>query len=136
MCKQMILTLLLSAFLVSLPAAQMEAAKTRVVDLTRTTANPADWKIMESRVGGSIGTWPVPPSYVPVTVHLTNCVMKDAELYFSVEIENDRKLEVQVPISMNSKLFDHRGVIQFRELFIRLGTAGNTEDATTFKNDP
>jgi hypothetical protein len=106
------------------------------VDLTHTTANPADWKIVESGAGGSVGTWPVPPSHVPVTVHLTNCVMKNAELYFSVEIENNRKLEVQVPISMNSKLFDRRGAIRFRELFIRLGTAGNTEDATTFKNDP
>ncbi len=110
--------------------------RTRVVDLTNATANPAVWKIVASGAGGPIGTWPIPPSHVPATIHLSDCVVGNAEFYFSVEIENNRKLELEVPISMNSKLFDRKGTIRFRELLIRLGTASNTQDATTFKNDP
>jgi hypothetical protein len=110
--------------------------QTRIVDLTNTTPNPAEWKIVASGTGGPIGTWPVPPSHVPVTVHLTNCAVRNAELFFSVEIENNRKLEVQVPVSMNPKLFDRRGTTAFRELSIQLGTATNTQDPSTFEHDP
>jgi hypothetical protein len=121
-----------AALLIVLLPAQL-AAQGRVVDLTNTAPNLAEWKIVASEAGGPVGTWPMPPSYLPVTVHLTNCVVRNAELYFSIQIQNDRKLEVQVPVSMNSKLFDRRGTITFRELLIRLGTATNTRDLTTFK---
>ncbi len=110
--------------------------QTRIVDLTNTNPKPAEWKIVASGTGGPIGTWPVPPSYVPVTVHLTDCAVRNAGLFFSVDIENNRKLEVQVPLGMNPKLFDRRGTIVFTELSIQLGTATNTQDLSTFVRDP
>ena len=129
------LTFSSATLLIALSAAQL-APHVRVVDLTNTTSNLAEWKIVESGAGGSIGPRPMPPSYVPVTVHLTNCALRNAEFFFSVEIENNRQVEVQVPISMNSKLFDRRGTIVFRELLIQLGTATNTQDPSTFKREP
>lgn len=117
-------------------SAAQSLERIRVVDLTNITPNLAEWKIVASGAGGAIGTASMQPSYVPATVHLTDCIVGNAEFYFSVEIENNRKLELHVPISMNSKLFDRKGTIRFRELLIRLGTASNTQDASTFKNDP
>ncbi len=125
-----------SALLLLLLSAPRLAAQVRVVDLTNAVPNLAEWKIIESGFGGSAGTWPMPPSHVPVTARLTNCAVRNAELYFSVEIENNRKLEVRFPVSMNSKLFDRRGTIAFRELSIQLGRATNTKDPSTFKPDP
>lgn len=112
------------------------AAQARVVYLTKASPNLAEWKIVASEAGGPVGTSPMPPSYVPITLHLTDCAVRDAGIYFSVEIDNNRKSEVQVPVSVNSKLFDRRGTIAFRELLIHLGTATNVEDVSTFKNDP
>src|SRR6266566_1948710 len=130
-----ILIFLLTELLVALSPAHI-FAQVRVVDLTNTTPNPAEWNIVASEAGGPIGTWPVPPSHIPVTVHLTNCAVRNGGLFFSVEIENNRTLEVQVSVSMNSKLFDRRGTIVFRELLIQLGTATNTQDPSTFKREP
>lgn len=128
--------ILISAILQVGASVPYVAAQARVVDLTNDSPSVAEWKIVASEAGGPIGTRPMPPSHVPVTVHLTSCAVRKSGFYFSVEIENNRKLEVQVPISMNSKIFDRKGTIRFRELLIRLGTATNTQDATTFKNDP
>ena len=124
-----------AALLIALLPAQ-SAAQTRVVDLTNAAPDLAEWKIVASGAGGPVGTWPMPPSHVPVTVYLTNCAVRNAALYFSVQIENNRKLEVRVPVSINSKLFDRRGTIEFRELLIQLGTATNTQDPSTFTRDP
>ena len=137
MFNREILILVSVACLAAASAAQ-SPDQTRVVDLTNAAPNPGQWRIVESRSGGPIGTLarPVPPPYVPVTVHLTNCAVGNAGFYFSVEVENNRDLEVQVPVSMNSKLFDQRGTIAFRELLIQLGTATNAQDPSTFKRDP
>lgn len=135
MVKCVIVTFSSVALLIVLSAGQ-SASQAQVVDLTNTLPDLAKWKIVASEFGGPVGTSPMPSSYVPVAVHLTNCRLRNGEFYFSVEIENNRKLEAQVPISMNSKFFDHKGTIRFRELLIRLGTASNAQDATTFKNDP
>ena len=123
-----------AALLVATSAAQL-SAQARVVDLTDTTPNLPEWKIVASVAGGSI-VGPVPPSHVPVTVLLTSCTVRNAEFFFSVEIKNNRKSEVQIPVSMNSKLFDRRGTITFRQLLIQLGTATNAQDPSTFKRDP
>jgi hypothetical protein len=109
-------------------------AQTSVVDLTGAPANRAHWKIVESRSGGSIGAWPKPASQTPVAVHVTGCVVRDEALYFSVEVDNDRELEVEVPISMDSTLFDGRDTITFRELQINLGSAG--DDGRGFMSNP
>jgi hypothetical protein len=115
--------------------AQLER-QARVVDLTNNAPVSAEWKILTSEAGGPVGRSPMPSSHVPVGIHLTSCALRNEESYFSVEIENNRKVEAQIPISMNSKLFDRKGTIRFRELLLLLGKAANTQDATTFKNDP
>ena len=122
--------------LIALSAAQSAPPPpVRVIDLTTAAINPAEWKIIASSAGGPMGTWPVNPSQVPVAVHLTNCALTNGKLYYSIEIENNRAVEARVPISVNSKLFDRKGTIRFRELLIRVGTASNAQDATSFKND-
>jgi hypothetical protein len=111
------------------------ATQTRVVDLTNAIPNPAQWKIVASEAGGPVGTRPLPPSHVPVTLGLTDCLLRNGHLSFFVEIYNNRDVEVLVPLSMNSRIFDRPGTIEFRELLIRLGTATNAQDAITFKHD-
>lgn len=108
-------------------------AQVRFVDLTSASPNLAEWKIVSSEASGSVGP---SPSHVPVSVRLLDCTVNNSDLYFSVEIYNDRKLDVQVPVSVNAKLVDHQGTITFRQLLIRLGTATDTQDASTFKADP
>jgi hypothetical protein len=108
------------------------AAQERVVDLTSAVPDLAEWKIVASGAGGSLGSSSPPPSQKPVALHLTKCAVKDTELFISVEIENNRKVEMPIPISPNSKLFDHPGIIEFRELLIQIGTATNTQDPSIF----
>jgi len=134
MLKREIVTSL-AALLVAVSAAQ-SPRQVQVVDLTDTAPNLAEWKVTASEAGGPVGTRSMPPSYVPVAIHLSNCALRNGRFYFSVEIENNRKVEAQIPISMNSKLFDHQGTIRFRQLLLLLGKAANTQDATTFKKDP
>ncbi|MGA9628318.1 MAG: hypothetical protein WBL65_17725 [Bryobacteraceae bacterium] len=121
-----------SAFFLTLPSL---GAQVRVVDLTGATPILAGWNIVASEAGGSVGTGPTPPSHVPVTVLLTACSIRNAELYFSVEIQNNRAVEVQIPVNTSSKPLDRPGTIAFRELLIGLGTATNTADPSTFKED-
>jgi len=128
-------SLFVSASLILAASGPYLAGQVRVVDLTNTPPNRADWKIVASEAGGSLGSSQTPPSYVPVTVHLNNCAVRDSVFYYSVEIENSRKLELKVPVSLNSKLFDQRGTITFRELLIRLGTVTNIQDPSTFQSD-
>jgi hypothetical protein len=135
MVKWSIVMFGLAALLTVLSAAQ-SGPQVRVVDLTNTVPNLAEWKVTASGAGGPAGTRPMPPSYVPVAIHLSNCALRNGKFYFSVEIENNRKVEAQIPISMNSKLFDHQGTIRFRQLLLLLGKAANPQDATTFKKDP
>jgi hypothetical protein len=120
-----------AALLIALSASPLSAQK-RVVDLTNAASDLAEWKIVASGAGGSLGSSSPPPSHQPVTLHLTKCAVKDKEFFFSVEIENNRKVEIQIPISMNSKQFDHAGTISFTELLIRLGTATDIQDPSTF----
>jgi hypothetical protein len=124
-----------AALLVAVSAAQ-SPRQVRIVDLTNTAPNLAEWKVTASGAGGPVGTSPMPPSYVPVAIHLSNCALRDGKFYFSVEIDNNRKVEALIPISMNSKLFDHQDTIRFRQLLLLLGKAANLQDATTFKKDP
>lgn len=88
-----------AALLVVLSGAQ-SVPKLRVVDLTNAVPDLAEWKIVTSEAGGPVGTSTMPPSHVPVGVHLTNCALQKGGGYFSVEIENNRKLELQVPVSI------------------------------------
>jgi hypothetical protein len=108
-------------------------AQTVVIDLTNTTANLAEWKIMSTQSEGAIGTWPKPKSMTPVAIRLNNCTMRGPDLYFSVEIDNSGEFEAQIPVSPHSKTFTERGTTSFRELLINLGTL--TNDGGVFKTD-
>jgi hypothetical protein len=112
------------------------AAQGRIIDLTSSTPELADWKITSSRVGGSIGVWPLPQSHKPVTVRLSDCAIRGSDLYFSLEIVNARALELLVPVSTSSKRLDHPGPIAFTQLWIALGTAPKSPDQAKFLKDP
>lgn len=112
----------------------LAGAQTSVVDLTGALANRPHWKIVDSRSGGPIAAWPKPASQIPVAVRMTGCVVRDAALYFTVEIDNDREFDVEVPISMDAALFDGRDAITFRELQINLGT--DEDDGRGFRTEP
>jgi hypothetical protein len=68
-------------------------------------------------------------------VLLTACAIRNAELYLSVEIQNNRAVEVEIPVNTSSKLLDHSGTITFRELLVQVGTATSAGDPSTFQKD-
>jgi hypothetical protein len=117
------------------PATTQPSSQARTVDLTGGVPDLAKWKILSSVSGGSIGAFPRPPSQVPVTLHLADCAAGDSDFGFTLEIENSRSLEIQIPISLSSKPFDHPGAIGFRELVIDLGTVTNADSAQMFRRD-
>lgn len=104
-------------------------APTSSIDLTSVIVKPATWRIVSSESGGAIGVWPHPASQVPVTLHLDSCTLKGEDLYVDIVIVNNRELEVQIPISLDSEPFDRKETVAFRELVLSLGTLVGDEGA-------
>lgn len=123
----------MARFLALLLAVNLLGSQGKVVDLTRAVPEPAEWKIVENRSAGNIGTGPQPPEQKKVTVRLVHAHTSGEDLYFSIEIYNDRQLELEVPISLSSSLLENSGSpIRFRELFVSLGDQPD-EDPISFK---
>lgn len=109
----------------------LAGAQSSVIDLTSAPSERAQWRIVSSLSEGPIGAWPSSASMAPVTIRLGDCTINGANLYFSVEIDNNREFEVGVPINPDWKVFERPESISFREMLISLGTAAT--DGVTFK---
>lgn len=99
-----------------------------VIDLTRAVAKQAEWNILETRSGGPIGTWPKPHAHEEVALRLFDVFRCDDDLCFSLEIKNDRKVQLEIPVSLSSKILEkEEGTVQFRELIVWLGIPAGRE---------
>jgi hypothetical protein len=114
----------MAGLLLLLFAINGDGAQSQVRDLTQATAETAQWRIVETRSGGPVGTWPKPPAHEPVRLHLFDLSRRGNILYFSLEVMNDREEELEVPVSLSSKQHDRPGsIIHLRELLVSLGTS-------------
>jgi hypothetical protein len=107
-------------------------SQSTVIDLTSRLPHPVPWKISATRSGGPIGAWPRPAAQLPVTVRLTNCIAKEMDLYFSLDVYNNRETAIEVPVSIDASALSQKGTIRFRQLLIELGSTG---ESTFFKSD-
>ena len=113
------------------------SVSTVVVDVTTSPVYLPEWRIVSSAYAGSIPGWPSPASQVPVTIHLIGCEeVKSAKLRCSIGIENNRKVNAEIPISVNATRFYKKERISFRELLIELGCVRDVNDDSTFEKDP
>lgn len=93
-----------------------------VIDLTDSPVYTQNWTVVASQSGGPIGTWPKPPAETPVSIKLLSYAQKGEVLYFSIELDNKRSVDLSIPVSTNPRLFAGSNTIKFQELMIDLGS--------------
>ena len=104
----------------------------RVINLTEAPTDVADWKIVASSAGGPVGSWPRLPSEQPVGIRFREVRLTRTELYFSLEILNDRDSAIGIPLSRRVKPLVIAGrSSSYTQLLIELGTAGGAPASCT-----
>ncbi len=109
-------------------------AQFTVVDLTNAPVARPQWKIVSSQTGGSIGSSMRRPAQPSVAMRLAGCSERDSAFYFSLEIENNGQSEIQIPVGLDSRPFDRRESVTFKELLISLGETEG--DDGSFRSNP
>jgi hypothetical protein len=92
----------------------------QTVDLTQLPTTQADWKIVESRSGGNIGS-SVPQERVSFRLETSKAPGRDELLFFSVIVKNTTRSRIMIPVSRNSKqLQSVTRDVTYRSLLIQL----------------